>query len=65
LLYKKVMKSTTEPDGYDRLRRIFRTEFEDEFNLLMERGLGYDWSLGGSIDPDERFTTRIRRTRRC
>ena len=65
LAYFYMTKNTSEADGFERLRLIFKREYGEELDSVLGMGLTYDWDADGVVDTDEVTIQAPRRLSRC
>ena len=65
LAYLHLMKGGAEEDGFERQMEIFRVRYNDEFMLLLDIGIDYDWSGNDIVDDDEKYIRAPRRLKRA
>lgn len=61
LIYLFLMNDAPESDGFERLMKIFRDRYNEEFVTIMANGLSYDWSGDDTHAEDEMFVRIPRR----
>lgn len=64
LIYLELTKDTSEEDGFERQRKIFKALFNEELNLVLNSGLDYDWDSSGVVSLEEKLQPVKRRLHR-
>lgn len=64
LAYLYLMKESPKEDPFEREMKLFRDLYNQELELVLSTGIGYDWDASGAVADTEKYQSFPRRLSR-
>lgn len=65
LAFRYLMKESPEPDSFERMKDMYKEEYQSELKAVLNAGLDYDWDGSGALTAYEKSRPVRRRLSRC
>lgn len=65
LAFRYLMKESPEPDSFERMKDLYKGEYNEELRAVLSAGLDYDWDGSGALAASEKARPARRRLKRC